>query len=228
MYIANKRIVHLITLIIIFLSTHYTFADDRRYLFEVGAQGGLGYYVGDATEHIFNNIQPAYGAQLRYKIAPRWAVQLKGQGQKIAFPLQDGLGNQLSTKGSNQLANIDVVGEFNFFRFGQRSYDTRIKSITPYIFIGVGVSLYSDFQEVAAYLPFGLGLKWKFAKFVGLNVAWQQQLYFADNLENINYYNNTYQLNGRNFLKNDFTSSLTIGIVFEFGKTAKNCRICND
>lgn len=216
-----------ILLIVFAMSVGNVRAEERDFLCELGVQGGLGYYAGDAVEHIFMYVQPAYGAQFRYKFDSRWALQVKGQGTAIKFPLQGADGVQTEEFGKNMMMNIDVVGEFNFFRFGMRQYDNRIKPITPYIFIGVGVSVYSDWRSAGVYIPCGVGLKWKFARQWGLNVAWQQQIYFADNLEGKDYYNNTHSLNGSNILNNDFTSTLTLGIVFEFAKEKKACRMCD-
>ena len=68
--------------------------------------------------------------------------------------------------------------------------------------------------------------KWKFAKRFGLNLAWQHNLYIADNLEGMANLNNTYDLNGSNILNFDVTSQLTLGIVFEFAKEKAVCRTC--
>lgn len=216
-----------VTMIISLLSACLLCAEERAFLCELGVQGGLSYYVGDATQHIFMHVQPAYGAQFRYKFDSRWALQIKGQGTSIRYPLRTQENTQKAVMGTNDMMNIDVTGEFNFFRFGAKQYDSRIKPITPYIFIGVGVSAYSGFRSWGAYIPFGFGMKWKFAKRWGLNIAWQQQLYFTDNLENKDYYNNTYHLNGSNILNNDFTSTLTLGMVFEFAKERVICRTCS-
>ncbi len=232
--VCNKQVkdkiaarIRLVILIISLLSARGAWALEDEYLCEVGIQGGFGYYVGDATQHIFNNPSWAVGAQFRYKFDQRWALQVKGQGQNIRFSLLDAEGNKTATYGNNLLASLDVVGEFNFFRFGQKQYDERIRPFTPYIFLGIGASLYSDWREVGAYFPFGFGLKWKAGEYFGIHLAWQHNLYFADNLENRSYYNNTYDMNKANILKNDLTSSLTIGIVFEFGRKDKICRLCD-
>lgn len=209
------------------LSVFSLSAEERAYLCEFGLQGGLSYYVGDATAHIFQNVQPSYGAHFRYKFTPRWALQVKGQADNIQYPLQEASADGSKPMSKNMLMNLDVVAEFNFFRFGMKQYDTRIKPITPYIFIGVGVSAYSQFSSWTGYIPFGFGMKWKFAPRWGLNVAWQHQIYFADNLEGKEYYDNTYQLNGSNILNKDFTSSLTLGIVFEFARERAVCRTCS-
>ena len=59
-------------------------------------------------------------------------------------------------------------------------------------------------------------------------MAWQHNVYFADNLELVESLGNTYKLNGSNFLNNDLTGQLMLGIVFEFGKEKKICKWCLD
>lgn len=212
---------------------------------EIGVQAGTGYYAGDATRHIFNNPREAYGAHFRYKFDRRWALQVKGLAHRITGADYDKEGKK--EMWTTQMINLDAVVEFNFFRFGERQYDRRVKPVTPYIFLGVGVSVYGnglnvadwDWQyfggdeadgkkavPVACYFPLGLGLKWKFSERLGLNIAWQHNIYMADNLEGRSSLNNSYGMNGSNILNFDITSQLTLGIVFEFAQAKKICRFC--
>ena len=212
---------------------------ERMYRCELGLQGGCGYYVGDATEYVFQDVREAYGLHFCYKFDQRWALQVKGLahhikgqftvGETTASPV-----NVLGQPWETQMVNVDVVGEFNFFRFGVRQYDERIKPITPYIGVGIGVGMcmepnwawrgYSPVVQV--YVPFVVGVKWKIADRWQLQAAWQHNVYFADNLEGIEELNNAHQLNGSNFLNNDVTSQLTVGIVFEFAQDRKICALC--
>lgn len=198
-------------------------AQDRLYKWELGLQGGCGYYVGDAATHIFSHVREVYGGHVRYKFDRRWALQVKGLHQVIqgAIPEEPGF------LWSNKLINMDVVAEFNFFRLGRLQYDSRVKQISPYIFLGIGVGLHGlNYGTAAAYLPFGMGLKWEFAQRWQLQLAWQHNLYFADDLEQVDKLGNTYKLNGTNFLNGDLTGQLMLGIVFEFGREKKICRYC--
>ena len=218
-------------------------AQELPYLCEIGLQAGTGYYVGDAAPHIFMNPREAYGIHFRYKFTKRWAIQAKVSGQRITgrdFTLN---GQKLDTKWQTQMINADVMAEFNFFRYDTRNdNDRRIKPYTPYIFLGIGVGTYnggwwpSDTQDqadlqpgmhVGAYVPFGIGFKWKFHEFIGLNIAWQHNIYIADDLECRKALDNTYQLNGWNWMNCDLTGMLTAGIVFEFARAPIPCRICN-
>ena len=208
---------------------------EQPYLCEIGLQGGCGYYVGDATPHIFMNPREAYGAHFRYKFTKRWALQAKFSGQRIVGNQYTIRGQKLDTRWSNRLYNVDVMAEFNFFRFGSGNrYDKRIKPYTPYIFIGVGAGMYNDMDAsgakkitAAGYIPLGIGFKWKFYDCIGLNIAWQHNIYFSDDLEAQNTLNNKHKLNGRNWMNCDLTGMLTAGIVFEFARAPKPCRICN-
>ncbi len=207
----------------------------QPYLCELGFQAGCGYYVGDGAEHIFMNPREAYGLQFRYKFTKRWALQVKATTQRITGWNYDEDLHRLDTKWENQLINTDVTAEFNFFRFGSSNkYDKRIKPYTPYIFLGIGVGVYgangykdANYNHVMAYFPFGIGFKWKFSDRAGLNIAWQHNVFFADNLENGANLNDRFEMNGSNLMNCDLTGMITAGMVFEFGQAKKPCRICN-
>ena len=208
---------------------------EQPYLCELGLQGGCGYYVGDGADHIFMHPREAYGLLFRYKFTKRWALQVKTTAQRITGWNHDEDMHQLDTKWENQLINTDIVAEFNFFRFGSANrYDKRIKPYTPYIFLGLGAGVYgangyhdANYSHVMAYLPFGIGFKWKFSDRVGLNIAWQHNIYLSDDIENGLNLNDRYAINGSNIMNCDLTGMLTAGIVFEFARAKKPCRICN-
>ena len=214
-------------------------AQERPYLCEIGFQAGCGYYVGDASAHIFMHPREAYGLHFRYKFTKRWALQVKGSGQRITAYDYTIRGERLNTMWQTQMVNVDVMAEFNFFRFGESNkYEKRIRPYTPYIFLGIGAGVYNGEwwmpnapekhgMQVAAYVPLGIGFKWKFAECVGLNIAWQHNIYMADNLECRDALDNKHQLNGWNWMNCDLTGMVTAGIVFEFARTKKGCRICN-
>ena len=210
-------------------------AGNGPYLLELGLQGGTTYYMGDAQKYIFTNPREVYGAQIRYKIDRRWALQLKGQNGRIAFKYPvDGAGfkpkyTEKQTM-TNNIISLDVAAEYNFFRYGNDWGTGNIRPYTPYIFLGLGVSLYDGLQpygNVALYIPFGIGFKWNFAEHCGLILTWQHSMYFVDDLENVDDYNNIERLNGSNFLNCDRTGSITFGLVFDFIEAKKVCRTCD-
>ena len=217
-----------LALLVISLSlAAFAHAQGRFYQCEFGVQGGVGYYVGDASQHIFLNPREVFGGQFRYKFTNRWALSVKGEYQHIKFKYSD-YGRLSDRWAENNITKVDVVGEFNFFRFGEHNYDRRYKPLTPYIFLGVGAAVYTNYSHVGVYMPFGFGMKWHFAPRWGLNLQWQHQLFFADNIEGVELLDNTYKLNGSNILNNDLTGEITLGIVFEFARKRSACRTCDD
>ena len=214
-------------------------AQEQPYLCELGVQAGCGYYVGDAAPHIFMHPREAYGIHFRYKFTKRWAIQAKVSGQRLEGYDYTIRGVKLDTKWQTQMINVDVMAEFNFFRFdAAHKYDKRIRPYTPYIFIGLGAGIYNGEwwlpsspekhgTKATAYVPLGIGFKWKFSEHCGLNIAWQHNIYMADNIECRDALDNKHQLNGWNWMNCDVTGMLTFGMVFEFAQAPKACRICN-
>ena len=191
-------------------------------------QGGASYYVGELASHVFMSVGETYGAQLRYKIDPRWAIQLKGQRQRV-------INKEYNV--DNSMWHVDVVGEYNFFQLGLDEYNIHMRSLTPYMFLGVGATVYEDslimkdfFKCVSVYLPVGIGLKWKIAERWQLQLAWQHNVYLwnGDGLEGSEAFDNLHEMNGINIMNNDVTSTLTVGVVFEFGHKERTCLLCDD
>ncbi len=222
----------------------------HMYHCEIGVQGGMGYYAGDATplpgvsapgiNHL-NNISWVAGGHFRYKFDQRWSLQLKGLYHQIGGQYYDNRrtsnpwfkDNDSTSVWKRNNGNIDITAEFNFFRFGAKVYDSRVKQWTPYIFAGVGITfdhriLQSKDRTALPYIPVGIGIKWKFADRWGLNVMWQHNFYLVDKLENVAQLHDTYDFGGWNPANNDHTGQITAGIVFEFAKEKKICRFCDE
>ena len=62
---------------------------DKFYRLEVGLQAGAAYYAGELAPHAFMSTAEAYGVQARVKIDPRWALQVKGQRQRVINTLKE-------------------------------------------------------------------------------------------------------------------------------------------
>lgn len=192
-------------------------AQTNMYHMEVGVHGGGGYYVGELAPHVFMSSQLAYGAHFRYKFDNRWAAKAQGVlmcGRRDINPA---------------IWNFDVTVDFNFFDFGERDY--YIGQICPFIFAGAGCSLFSadtlkndsmikDSIVVASpYIPFGVGIKWKFHDRMQLQFAWQHNAYIwnGDCIEGKKYDYPTIKEEGKkNILNNDVTSTFTLTYIIEF------------
>lgn len=210
----------------------------RFYFMDAGVQGGAAYYVGELAPHVFMSTAETYGAQVRVKVNPRWAFQVKGQHQRVVNMIdEDNEYGLQSGSSSYPMWHVDLVGEYNFFELGLDEYNIHMRSITPYMFAGVGLTIHdlkAKEKSKSVYIPVGLGVKWKFAKRWQLQLSWQHNLYVwnGDGLEGVldtnrpDLFNNSYAMNGANVMNNDVTSTLTVGLVFEFGRAVNKCVSC--
>ena len=83
---------------------------ERMYRCELGLQGGCGYYVGDATEYVFQDVREAYGLHFRYKFDRRWALQVKGLAHHIKGQWTPAnAGAERESPWETQMVNVDVM-----------------------------------------------------------------------------------------------------------------------
>lgn len=198
------------------LTSTSVFADQRFYRLEIGVQAGAGYYMGELAEYAFVSPSESYGFQLRCKIDERWALQFKGQRQRVINSIErDNEWGVAAGRYQTPMWHFDVTGEYNFFHFGSDEYDVRMHPVTPFIFLGIGMTAHNKLAsskggypyvgwkarldangeavytyhepEFAMYIPVGVGLKWRFAPRWQLQLAWQHQIYMlnGDGLEGV-------------------------------------------
>ena len=203
----------------------------QRNQLEVGLQGGLAYYVGDANPRLFQHVRESYGAEMSYLFNQRWSLQLQGVGGRVAGlpPTEQGLPDPQGKLWNSHFINIDVMARFNFLPFGMATrYDPRVKQYTPYIFAGIGMTMLGGAERIAAYVPIGIGFRWICSEHVGMFVAWQHNICISDGIEPFEQYKDLHALNGSNILNCDLTSTLQFGIVFEFAREKKICKFCKE
>lgn len=208
------------------------------FICEFGIFGGGSYYLGDATEHIFNDIRPAYGAMFRYNLTRRWSFTAKATYSDFKFdyytkqeqPLAEGEVFVAEKRyGSNNLVMVDVTAEYNFFELARGWVNRSTKPFSPYIFLGLGISWQKNGNNhISGYLPLGIGFKWLMTPRSTLSFAWQHQLYFNDKLEGVGSMNDFWGLNGSNFFHNDIFSTFTLGITVNFAQRKRVCKVCGN
>jgi len=195
-----------------------------EYKAEIGIDGGGSYYLGDANSQLFNNMQLAYGGFFRYRFDTRLAAKIELTKTSV---FGQGFNN-------NPIYALDLTGEFNFFDLEKNEYKRYSKIFSPYIFVGVGIAIYSDNVTINSEgtlipsnttpsIPFGVGMKVKLGKRWNLNAQWTTRLLFADDVENVPELNNSTNLNGSNPFNNDLLSTLTVGISFDIWKKHCDC-----
>ncbi|MEI6754311.1 MAG: hypothetical protein WCK78_14235 [Paludibacter sp.] len=185
--------------------------DKTDYKAEIGISGGCGYYLGDANNKLFNNLQAANGGFFRYRIDNRIAIKADILGTVVS-------GDSFS---QNSVLTSDLTLEYNFFELEQNPYKRMSKIYSPYLMFGGSFLNYSYVLNPG--LTFGLGMKLKLGNRWNINLQWSNRLLFADNLEGNSKYNNTNGLNGFNVFNNDLLSTLTVGISLDVWKKECDC-----
>jgi hypothetical protein len=183
---------------------------------ELGLQVGAGFYMGNSNPatgytrtHEFawmrdSESMPAFetfGGTVRYRFDTRWALQAQAMRQRLRFK------EAYDTKENyyyNSMWNVDLMAELNILKYGfTENRNARIYTITPYVAVGIGTSLYNKtatyrwgmndgaqgtmFPAVKAkdlaaslYIPFAAGLKLRVAANWQLKVACQYNLYVSN------------------------------------------------
>lgn len=173
-------------------------------IMEVGATGGISYYIGDInpSKH-FNQSEIGFGASLRYYQNLRWAfrfqysiLNLTSSDELVAFRPERNLA-------FNSVVNdFAFIAEFNFFNYWTGSKKERI---TPYIFAGVSLMSFNstdlegnvlqpqknegvEYGNISWSIPFGLGVKYSISKRLGVTLEWRMHKTFTDYIDDIEGY----------------------------------------
>ena len=219
----NMKKIRLLIISVFVFQSIYVFSqvpEIEEYKAEIGVNGGGTFYLGEGNSRLFKYIQPGFGGYFRYILNSRIAFKAELTSTNVA-------GNGFN----NNLYLGDVTGEFNFFDLENNPYKQLSKTYSPYIFTGISLftAVYNG-QKVPEFgIPFGIGFKLKLGNRWNLNAQWVNRLLFADNIEgtssidNSDTFNNPHDLNGLNFLNNDFISTFTIGISYNIWKKQCDC-----
>ncbi len=190
---------------------------------EIGINGGLSYYLGDANSTLFKNQELAYGVIYRQKLNPRFAIHANWNYTKVKGSKE--LYNGTLIEFSNPVNVIDLCLEFNFFDLETKKYKPMSRSFSPFLYAGLGYSWY-DYEgdsQNSSTIPFGVGFKWIATSRLNLNIMWTHRLFMSDMLEGNTRLNNLAGLNGSNIFNQDLLSSLTIGITFNIWNEGCDC-----
>lgn len=210
-----------------FLGT-FASAQTAPYKFDFGAALGMSGYIGDAnTSNPFK--KPGITADLRgaYIIDTRW--QIRGLLSMMSLSGNtDNLKNVLPFderyEFKSQVFDLSCRGEFNFFPYGIGESYKRLKRWTPFLAVGIGVSLASSNGNTAAGLsiPMTFGFKFKLKPRINLFAEFSMTKVFNDHID-------SKELADLNHIKTDFYKStdwfsrIAFGITYEFGKRCETC-----
>ena len=202
-------------------------AQDATYKFDLGAGIGMSGYAGDASPHLFTH--PGVQGELTFRYLPntRWAVRgvfaiagISGDTKNMAGVLPGGAQYHFNS------TVFDLGGrfEFNFFPYGIGQTYKGLRRWTPYLALGVGVTM-ATCKGSSAFgpnIPMAAGVKFKIKERVNVGVEFSVTKVFNDHIDGPDLSDLTTIKSS--FLKNnDWYSRLTLSLTYEFGKRCETC-----
>ena len=196
-----------------------------EYRLELGGGIGAVNYLGDFNSSLLKNMQPMATVLAKYKFNPRMALalnvsygQLKGSSKDETTYYPDI--TDYSFKSS--LVDAGLKFEYNFWPFGTGDEYRGAKRLTPYIFIGVGMTLAKpDKTETGLNLPIGAGVKYKVADRVNLAVEWSMHFCSSDLLDGVE---DPYGIKSSGLFKNtDCYSHLGLSLTYDLWAKCRTC-----
>lgn len=213
-------------------------AQSAPYKFDLGVELGMSGYIGDAnSSNIFR--KPGFDGELSFRHIgdTRWAVRgvfstfsLNGDtsGMDDVLPgivnPETGVTEPAFYSFGSQVYDLSVRGEFNFFAYGIGETYKRLRRWSPYLTVGVGVSLATTGGKTyaAPVIPMGFGVKYKLAERWNLGLEFTMTKAFNDHYDSAELADLN-QIKTAFYKSTDWYSRLTIGVSYEFGKRCETC-----
>ncbi len=219
-----KKVLTIILLIWVVVAKAQTAPE---YRVEIGGGVCAVTYLGDFNGNIFREIQPMGSLLAKYRFTPRMAAafnvsygQLKGSSRnaKTYYPIAD-----YSFKSS--LVDVGLRFEYNFWPYGTGEEYRGAKRLTPYIYIGMGLTMAkpdtTNSTEAAFNIPLGGGVKYKIADRLNLGLEWTIHFTTSDLLDGVK---DPYGIQSGGMFKNtDCYSQLRLSLTYDLWAKCKTC-----
>lgn len=218
------RSVVIAVLLALVASTHAQ--TDPEYKLELGGGIGMVSYQGDFNSSPLKNLQPMFSLLAKYRFDPRRALalnvsygQLKGSSKdaKTYFPL---------TTTYDFKSNVVDAGlrlEYNFWPYGTGFEYRGAKRLTPYVAIGLGMTIAKTDGKSATgvNLPIGVGVKYKMGDRLNLAAEWAMHITSTDDLDGIR---DPYGIESSGLFKNtDCYSHLRVSLSYDLWAKCRTC-----
>ena len=208
----------------IFVS-HAVAQTEPEYRLELGGGVGLVSYQGDFNSNPLKNQQPMFSVLAKYRFDPRMALAmnvsygwLKGTAtaDKTYYP------NLTEHTFKNSVVDVGFRLEYNFWPFGTGMEYRGAQRLTPYIYIGLGVTAAKpDKTEMGLNLPLGGGVKYKVADRMNMALEWTMHISGNDRLDGVE---DPYTIKRDGLFKNtDCYSHLRLSLTYDLWAKCKTC-----
>lgn len=201
-------------------------AQEETYRFDIGAQAGMAGYLGDASSNIFGHPGFSGGVSWRYLPDARWAVRALLNVMSLSgdtADMDDVLPGQAQYSFKSTAYDLGGRVEFNFFSYGIGESYKKLRRLSPYLTVGLGVTLATCGGESAfgVNIPMGAGIKYKLRERWNLGLEFTMTKVFSDHVDGE--LSDLYQIKS-SFIKNtDWYSNISVSVTYEFGKRCSTC-----
>lgn len=205
--------------ILLLIASLYTFPASaqryKKYYLEVGLLGGSSFYLGDINKQVFANMLPTAGGFAKYKFNHHWELKFQATSGEAGIGILDD-GSFRKTF----FVDGALISEFNFFNYAAGPYEPFSSKVSPYIFAGIGVSVFNS--SVAGILPFGIGVKYRMTNRLNIGAYWSMnKVIGSDNFDNID---NPLGLNRSIWNNTDWYSTTAIYVSIDLWEKCAPCR----
>ena len=199
---------------------------EPEYKLELGGGIGVVSYQGDFNGNLFKNPQPMFTVLAKYRFDPRRALalnvsygQLKGSSTdaKTYYPLTT------TYDFKSKVADVGLRMEYNFWPYGTGFEYRGAKRLTPYVAIGLGMTIAKADGKSATgvNLPIGVGVKYKMADRLNLTAEWAMHFTSCDELDGVK---DPYGIESSGLFKNtDCYSHLRLTLSYDIWAKCRTC-----
>lgn len=204
-------------------------SDEEMYSWDAGISIGMSGYTGDLNSgNPFRHPGLSASATGAYLFNERWSLRgrlgvdgLSGTSRDVKGALP-GIAEGDELKFSSKAWSLTVAGEFNFLPYGIGETYRHLSRISPYLTAGIGVAMSSPGGSAALAIPLGGGVRYKLNRRVNLNLQMTVTKMLGDKMDSKDI-TDLYGVKSSLFKNTDWTTSITIGVTYEFGWRCSTC-----
>lgn len=214
--------------------------DDEEYRMEIGGGAGTDFYLGDVSSTPFRKPSVAAALLWRRNFNPRMGLKanlamahLRGASGKRFIPADASTpgaegGMPVAVDFKRAVLDLGAQYELNFLGYGLGQEYQNMRRWTPYVAVGLGVSLAVGGGESAAFalnIPVGLGVKYKIRPRLNAGVEWSFRLTTTDELDAGGQATlaHPYNIKGKGFKNKDAYSMLLLTLSYDISPKCKTC-----
>lgn len=221
-----KRLTAILILCISCAVLHKAHAQESTYKFDMGGQIGMSGYLGDASSSIFSHPGIAGGLTFRYLPDVRWSLRTVANVLSLSGDtngMDDVYPGFASYSFKSTVIGLQERVEFNFFPYGIGETYKRLRRWTPYLAVGVGmsVSICSGQTNAGFNIPMAFGFKYKAKPRLNLALEFSMTKVFSDHMDGA--LSDLHQITSSFARNTDWYSNISFSITYEFGERCETC-----